>query len=785
MLSFKQQRYQILIGMAIAIALFLALFLNLQTGFAQDTGPDPTPTPVPEISDYENNATFTFAELGVEQTTLYFPSGRSFFFELPNRWNIVASDELSFIEVHYDMDDLGLDDSTITTSSLYTTDLPFLEVYVNDIFVKAWTPSPGEDQIVRVPIPFAAINRIENPFNDYDVRIDYVRGSNCLREGDPFVVIDDDSFVRVSFGMETPDYDLSLYPLPLVENSFIPETIFLVIPDNYSEAELEAASTIAGSLGSKSFGNLNIEMLESSEATPEVLARHNAILIGSPTRNGLINNLYAEAKMPSLLSSDRSEIVGFGAQQILPEDGVLQLIPSSVDSDFSFLVVSGANDDALLKAAESLIGTNLPPNARGSVAVIQDILPAEPIEINQQTRTLEEMGFRDRTFYGIGNHESVLNFFVPNNWVMQDGAGILLNYIHSSNISEGNSTLTVELNRTPIGSVPIVNETPGEKEVFIPIQAEDILVGRFNRIRFEVILDVENECIEYDARTDWMRVRNTSLLHLPHEFTSPDDDQLVFSDPFFYITDDPQVAFRLPEEPNSAELDALVQFALLVGLYSDGAKLDFTVSVGSDFEAQTLEQYHLVTFGRPSTNSVFPTINNALPQPFLEGSDSLQQVVGNIIYRLPDDYSVGLIEAFAAPWNSARGVTVITGTTEEGQAWAMDMMTDRNLIFDLDGDVSFISGPAVVSIQSKEEGQKPLEFILEDLTLQEATLENADQAEESGNEIGNETNPSNVTLERASEPIDVNTIIISILIGLGVVLILISLVNAFRRRGEY
>ena len=85
-------------------------------------------------------------------------------------------------------------------------------------------------------------------------------------------------------------------------------------------------------------------------------------------------------------------------------------------------------------------------------------------------------------------------------------------------------------------------------------------------------------------------------------------------------------------------------------------------------------------------------MNENLPQPFLEGTDRLEQVLGDIGYRLPAGYEVGVLETLRSPWSDDKAILVITGTGATGQTNAARILYEQAGAREfLGGDVVFVN----------------------------------------------------------------------------------------------
>jgi hypothetical protein len=595
--------------------------------------------PLPDISTYDGTAEFTFEQLGHDTFELNSPSTRQFSQDFPYRWAIIGGITNSYIDIHFDLVDLDAGQPYVSERDLY---LPTLEVQVNGVFAGAFVPQPGIDQVVRVPIPVAAVLGVDS--NTHRFRFLYYRGVDCIGDASSKLLIYDDSTISLSYLTAPAVLNLADFPRPLVQESFIPETLQMIIPDDYSEHDLTVAALVAASIGNRAFGNLTVNLLKASDATFERLSISSAVIIGRPDTNAFLAQLYSGSgaltdlqRLPTQLSPAGSAIVGTEGQTIQPEDGVLQLVRSSVNPEHSYLIVTGVNDEAVMRAAQALSGVrpSIPLNNR--LAVIKEYQEDAPLAEAEEEGliTLGELGFRDTTFYGVGAQSVTVSFFVPHNWRIQEGVALHLAYIHSSQLSHGYSSLTVSLNGDPIGSAPINTDMVGEQMVVIAIQPEDIRLGEF------------------------------------------------FSNPFFYLLSErgiSNILVSLPPEPDQAVLNGMIRFAHLLGEEMRKPYFNFVVSMDADLSPEDYQDYHVVAFGQPTTNPLVMQVNDKMPQPFLEGGDVLGQDVGNVVYRLPTDFSMGVIEVFPSPWNSANGVTVVSGTTPEGFSWAMDTYSDKKLV---------------------------------------------------------------------------------------------------------
>jgi hypothetical protein len=90
-------------------------------------------------------------------------------------------------------------------------------------------------------------------------------------------------------------------------------------------------------------------------------------------------------------------------------------------------------------------------------------------------------------------------------------------------------------------------------------------------------------------------------------------------------------------------------------------------------------------------------INDKLPQSFVPGQDTIQQQVGNVIFRLPPDFDLGNLQLLPAPWNPARPVLAATGTTDTGVLWSLRALNDtQGLTRQLQGNLATLISPGEI-----------------------------------------------------------------------------------------
>jgi Bacterial cellulose synthase subunit len=739
----------------------------------------PTPEPLPEINKFSESIDFTLFDIEQPTFTLYYPSAYAFSFSLPNQWALFTTAGTGYIDIHYDLyeDWSSADQPGVTTNSVFRTygpDRPFLDVMINNVMAGSFTPVVGTDQHARIEIPGDVVlgQYTENTYNDFTVEIQYYgnRDNFCYYDG--AVKIYDDTKIGFGFAPFNPQRNIADFPRPLVQDSFLAETIQVVIPDNYTQADLESLATVSAAVGGGTYGNVSLNVLKASEAKPEVLKDHSVIVIGQPRSNSYLLSLYQSQLLPTGLSGDN--IIQYGGAAVTEADGVLQVVQSEFNPTYTVFVVTGRSDEAVMRAAKAL--SSLPIGIEGNLLVVRDDGPEPVVMETPFVRTFEQLEFRPTTFYGLGVRTAFLQFYVPRNWIIQDGASIDLVYAFSDKLSTSNSAFTVELNGNKVGSAPIAEDMPGEQVFRIPLRKQDIEVGAVNYIRFENVLQSELDCASFDYRANWFSVRESSQLNLPYKTVENLDLLPSFVHPSYYLIFEPGVLLSLPANPSTAEVKALANLGLLIGAVNSPS-VDIMVSTDPNLDMEDYPDHNIVLFGTPTANPLIAQLNDMVPQPFVAGENALKQRIGGVPYRVSQDVDLGMIEVIPAPWNKLKGITLVTGTSERGVEMALETFTSNAALYNLSGDLMFSTGTDVISFPTTEEVPVLLDTLAQEALTADGTELEAISSDQTANTV---TQPDRYESPAAAEDSMTGTIALVALVGVGLVLAILGIVRTTR-----
>lgn len=408
-----------------------------------------------------------------------------------------------------------------------------------------------------------------------------------------------------------------------------------------------------------------------------VLSSNGAPLNVNTMITAIASTRRGEGQMVSSLDRDDYFFVQNG-QPVPEEDGVLQEIVSPWDPVKAILLITGTSDQAVHKASQALSLETHFPSMKGPSALVREVHPSPPITKTVSADfTLADLGQSNRVIYGIYGQEVGYWFYVPPGWQLTNNAYFELHFGHSKAIDYQNSTLTVLLNRSPLADMTLDESNAEEGVLKVKLPDSRINHGTSNHLVIRVQMQVrEEECNRVEAKQVWLTISQDSLFHLEHRVQGGitlDLDYFPF--PFSEQPDLNDVLFVLPSASGAAEQEGVLRLAALLGDATNGAGFRPTVSLADVLNDATLSHYHIIAIGRPSVNPLIQKANAWLPQPFVAGTDEVEAQVGEVFFRLPAGTSLGYIQEIPSPWNEDRAFLAVTGTTDEGVAWAARALT--------------------------------------------------------------------------------------------------------------
>lgn len=569
-----------------------------------------------------------------------------------------------------------------------------LNVSFNDSDVATIPLLAGPSVTYDIPIPASAL---QSHLNDgrHQLSLFLDAGNDCTDSTrHTSIVISAASHFTIPFAEQTPTLDLTTLPRPIFQrDSIFPVNSTLVVPDQPTAQELQAALTVATSFGRMSNGEMSVSLVPMSQITPEMRTDSQLIFIGKSSTLSLLQGV----DLPAPVSS-RS----FAPDGMQADDGILQIAVSPWNTGRALLVVSGNTDAGVVKAAQALSSENIQTIGDHRLALIANVLPPTAAQqsnttLQRETQTLAELGYGIITMNGVGRKESLVRFTLPPGFVAAEDTYLDLTVNHSGLLDFSRSGLTVFMNQNLIGSVLLSEQTASTVTQRIRIPASSLTTGT-NELRFQGDLAPISQCSILDFSNLWLSILPESILHLPLRPAIAGSVQLrdMSSYPYPFASEPTlsNLAFVLTKN-DASTWNAAAQIALQLGRQSSGALFNLAVAYDGEIPDDIRNGRNMIVIGLPSDLPLLKELKDSLPAPFDEGTNVAVLQGQQVAYRFPADADLGFLELLASPWNAERVILTVVGTTQAGIEQASRILTNATSRNRLRGNFVLVNGESL------------------------------------------------------------------------------------------
>jgi cellulose synthase operon protein B len=570
-----------------------------------------------------------------------------------------------------------------------------LTVYLNNTTLSV-IPLDQVGEVERtIQIPIEALTTA-NTDGFIDVSFVLNTGASCYNFYHMNVVIRTSSYFTLPHELIQPDTSLLNFPRPIYQDTFIPSSALIVIPDQPSAADLQAALTVATGLNKLSYGNVVIDMVTLDKLTPEQEAANHLIFVGNSASLPILGQL----QLPLPVDGGQFKVPGGSS-----DDGLVQMVNSPWNNANVTLVVSGNTDQGTVKAAQAVSNGVFRPNKFPNLAIVQQVQTTPVLSTQPTDQTLASLGYKSRLFESRGISSVGYNFNIPPGWTVAPDANFGLVFGHSALIDYDRSGIVVQLNNKPIGSVRMSDASASlsTNKTLINIPASAVIPGK-NRLEVRVNLLATDECSSQNTRALWVNIWPESTLHLPLELTPINPVSNLglasYPAPFIYYPLLDNTAFVLPHN-DLESWQAALKIAAFLGSNANGPVTALKVYYGDDLPEAERAKYNLLIIGRPSQMPVVGEINKTLPIPFLDGSDVLADGNFQVTYRISPDSPMGYMEIMSSPWNSDNVILAVLGNTAQGLSWATSSLIDPDLRNRLAGNFAVINDKQIITVDTR------------------------------------------------------------------------------------
>ena len=684
--------------------LLLCLLLLPWPTAAQDIAP-PTPEPLADeqapdpltLVDPANAAAlFGFDTFTEQEVSLYGPfDARYLTVRVPANWEVQPGAELRLnIDTFIGGNAARTVSETLGLGGLLT--VRFNNVAIGQITLD----QPGVSSYI-LSIPAEAL-AAASPAGRHSLAFILDAGLHCQSDYQTNVIVRNASLLYLPHEIVALPTDLAQLPAPLYQDLPTDESALIVVPDQPSQSELQAALITAAALAQQSFGRLNLTIIPEDQLRPLRDEQH-LVFVGRADQLASLNSL-------ELAADVRGDT--FQGSQIQADDGVLQLTISPWNEQRSVLVVSGNSDTGVLKASQALSSGPIMPAGDESLAVVAQVQPVtnsaslSATAILSQSLPLEfrfaDLGYATRTAFGIGAHFIDYEFEVPSGTELADNGVLELNFAHSSLLNYDVSGMLVRLNEQPLGSIRFSDDTTqlGQVQLRIPKGA---LQPGLNLLQLSADLVPNTPCIDPNLAGVWVSVGNDSRLTLPlmprRTTSEPQLSLIDYADTLLRERTLNALTVIVPAD-DPAAWNAAAQF--LAPLANQVATEPFSFEVLFDDQinadapiSETLQQHDLVLVGKPADLQALSAFEATLPFTFTPGTNQPNLGNSRVIYRLPADLSRGYLQLTRSPLNPDKVLMTVLGSSDEGLEWATQALAEESLRTQLDGTVAIINNDLI------------------------------------------------------------------------------------------
>lgn len=313
----------------------------------------------------------TLAALGYEDVIVYgaAPQEFTFYFALPTGWQLEASPSLVLRLSHADLLD----------PRASAVDISLNRVPIGGARLDESNAIEGE---LTIPLPKRLLKAGNNRLQlgiEMNFPVDSRDKCNDLADERAWTVISNESEISISYETIDPRPDLSLFPYPFSQSDGLDQTL-LVLPDQPSSSILNDLIQLAVQLGSASpTERISAHVTYAAEVDSRAQQSYHLILLGRPTENTLLREANAYLPQPFAPDSDVLEPLAVENVAFVPDPerdaGLLEIIASPWNAQYSLLVISGTTDQGVQMAIRTLL--EQPQELKGDLAVVEPTFLAD------------------------------------------------------------------------------------------------------------------------------------------------------------------------------------------------------------------------------------------------------------------------------------------------------------------------------------------------------------------------------------------------------------------------
>lgn len=602
-------------------------------------------------------------------------------FGLPAEWDLQEGSKLQLdLGIYFDRADVF---GEIDREDVFGG---IIQVLFNGVALDAILLEEQGRQVIEIPIPASAHTPAYSQ-QRHKLELILLNEEYCLYGIETSVVVHPTSRLIMPHQEKSVPSALNQLPWPIYQtSSYQEQAATLVVPNQPTADELQAAFAVSAGFGRMSGGELILSTLTEGQLTMDILESNSVIFVGQADHFSQL----AGVSWPAPISQQL---------EAYPTAGLLELAASPWNLSKTILLVSGGTSEGVIKAAQALSSGVIVDNVQPGVALVEEINPARLATLSPTDRTLADLGYETEIVNRIGVLRRNFEFFVPPGMVAEDDAYFELSYAHSGLMNYDQSGLAVFLNGEPIGSNRFSDTTKAETKIQIHIPQEVLKAG-VNEFSVQAELVPTDPCANFLEDNMWLTIREESVLHLPL-LEAPLGIKARYLDLGHYpdllaLSSPGSVAFVVPaSSPSAWEVASRLAFDL--GDRTDWTIAELEVAYSEALPDEIQQNHDLVFVGRPSALPEIAALGDGLPAPFDAGSDVPREQNLQVSYLIVPSSDVGLLELFPSPWNAERAILAVLGTTDQGVRYGGAGLVDPEVRGQVAGDFAVLYADQPIS----------------------------------------------------------------------------------------
>lgn len=586
---------------------------------------------------------------------------------------ISSTDKFFNVEDNWTVEDAKIN-LVLTKSELLDIDYSTVTVLINDTPISSEKLDGNKEYKKELSISIPK-DLIQNGYNKITVKA-YKTISDVVCRDDAntanWLVIHKESNIDVQYSYKSVQNILSQF-----NNTYLKEdngsrlTTSILVPDNYSSAELSAGMIFSANFGeNKKYDDFSFEFNTYSNLKNK---NDNIIFIGKGTDS----------------PTDILKLFNDNEKSLLNDNCIIKQVESPFNKDSKMLIIMSNDDELLIKGSKLITSNDLIKNLNQSSIVINknndinDLVSGE----GEGRIYLKDLGYENLIVKGPFTQEIILDLNIPKDKVVAEGSKIKFDIRYAENLDFDRSLMTVYLNDTPIGSKRLYIDK-ADNDTFEATIPSDLLGKSYYQVKVAFDLNVKDlQCVTRDVDNPWAYIVNTSYIQFDYE----DNNELTFSNyPYPFVLDDNfnDLKIIVPDIMTSTDLNNISNIVSFMGRDTKYNLGNIEIIKASEFNKND-NKSNIIIYGTPNTNNILKDINSKLNLKF---NDDFSGFESNEKIKFIGEYSsqIASIQLIKSPYNSDFGAMVITATDNNDLNLAEKYLNDLSLTKSLKGDTVVI-----------------------------------------------------------------------------------------------